>query len=110
MKGNPKDPRSTMRRRGRNVLFRLKVPYICNDCGRSPKILPADAPKDLELAAPYLRTVNQLQVNHINKDIWDNDPYNLEWLCPSCHKIKDKQTAKGVSIRDDDFGYDLDNL
>lgn len=110
MKGTPRDPRSTMRRRGRNVLFRLRLIYACNDCGKSPPILPSDAPKDLQLAAPYLRTVKQLQVNHINKDIWDNDPVNLEWLCPSCHKLKDKQTAKGISIKGDEWGYDLENL
>ena len=110
MKGTPKDPRSTMRRRGRNVLFKLRVPYICNECGRSPEIFPRDAPKDLTMAKPYLRTVKQLQVNHINKDITDNDPSNLEFLCPSCHKLKDKQTPKGVSPVEDSWGYDLDNL
>jgi uncharacterized protein YlaI len=47
-----------------------------------------------------------LQVNHINKDILDNDPVNLEWVCSSCHKLIDSQTEKGVSIKGDEFGYD----
>jgi len=99
-----------MRRRGRAVLFRLGIDYICNDCGKSPPLLPSDAPKHLRLAPLQERSVKQLQVNHINKDIHDNDPVNLEWLCPSCHKFKDQQTAKGVSIKGDEWGWDLENL
>lgn len=110
MKGTPKDPRSTQRKRARKVLFRLGIPYVCNDCEKSPKMLPRDAPRNLELAPVYLRTITGLQANHINKDIMDNDPVNLEWLCPSCHRIKDNQTAKGVSIKDDEWGYGIEDL
>jgi ribosomal protein L37AE/L43A len=110
LKGTPKDPRSTQRKRARALLFRLRIPYICADCGKSPKLRPGDAPKDLELAPRYLRTVSGLQANHINKDIMDNDLANLEWLCPSCHKLKDKQTAKGVSLKEDEWGYGLEDL
>lgn len=46
-----------------------------------------------------------LQANHINKNIMDNDPVNLEWLCASCHKEIDQTTAKGVSVKEDEFGY-----
>lgn len=46
-----------------------------------------------------------LQANHINKNIYDNDPSNLEWLCASCHKERDQQTEKGVSVIDNEFGY-----
>lgn len=35
----------------------------------------------------------------------DNDPVNLEWLCASCHKEIDQTTAKGVSVKEDEFGY-----
>lgn len=50
----------------------------------------------------------QLQVNHINKNVLDNDPVNLEWMCPSCHKYKDSATEKGVSIKgDDEHGYGI---
>jgi len=51
--------------------------------------------------------MGQLQVNHINKDVLDNDPVNLEWLCAGCHKNKDKQTEKGESIVGDEYGYGL---
>ena len=49
--------------------------------------------------------IGTLQVQHINKNIMDNDPANLEWLCASCHKEVDQQTAKGVSTINDKFGY-----
>lgn len=100
------DPRSTQRKRARKVLFRLGLPYMCTDCGKSPKSLPADAPRNLSLAPVGMRTVSGLQCNHINKVILDNDPANLEWLCNSCHKLKDSRTAKGVSVIKDEFGYD----
>lgn len=48
-----------------------------------------------------------LQANHINKDITDNDPVNVEWVCVSCHKYLDMQTEKGVSTKGDEYGYDL---
>ena len=73
-------------------------------------MLPRDAPRNLELAPRWLRDISGLQANHINKDIMDNDPVNLEWLCPSCHRIKDNQTAKGVSIKDDEWGYGIEDL
>jgi len=111
MKGTPKDPRSTQRKRARRLLFRLGLPYVCNECGKSPIHLPDDAPKHLQLAPMSMRTVSQLQANHINKNIHDNDPSNLEWLCPSDHRLKDNLTPKGVSVKGyDDMGYDLDNL
>lgn len=103
----PKDPRSTQRKRARKVLFRTGRPFICADenCGRSPKDgLPKDAPKHLELG-PIDPTMRELQANHINKNIMDNDPVNLEWLCPLHHKRKDMQTEKGVSLVEDEMGY-----
>lgn len=55
--------------------------------------------------------MGSLQVNHINKIIADCDPANLEYLCPSCHKEEDSQTAKGVNpLGPDQFGYGLDLL
>ena len=111
MKGTPKDPRSTQRKRARRILFRAGVDYICVDCGKSPIHLPDDAPKHLRLAPMSMRTVSGLQANHINKDIMDNDLANLEFLCPSCHRLKDNLTPKGVSVKGyDDMGYDLENL
>jgi hypothetical protein len=113
----PMDPRSTQRKRARKVLFRLGVPYICGSphyrpegtwCKRSPtrEQLPRDAPKDLELAGEGKQYASvTLQANHISKNIMDNDEYNLEWVCPSCHKIEDSKTEKGVSQKGDLDGY-----
>lgn len=116
MKDNPKDPRSTGRKRGRAVLQGVGRPYWCRStqnggvneefisgirvgCGRSPTI--KDAP------GGYYPGMAQLQVNHINKNILDNDPVNLEWVCTACHKYLDRQTAPGVSIKGDEFGYGM---
>lgn len=49
--------------------------------------------------------MGELQAQHINKVWSDLDPVNLEWLCPSCHKEEDQQTAPGVSLVEDEFGY-----
>lgn len=49
--------------------------------------------------------MSQLQVNHINKNVLDNDTANLEWVCPQCHKLIDSQTEKGVSTGSEDMGY-----
>lgn len=107
MRGTPKDPRSTQRKRARDVLNRTGRKYFCGSrsdgstspdgCGRSPTL--GDAPGG---TYPGMAT---LQANHINKNIMDNDPANLEWLCPSCHREKDNRTAKGVSVIENEFGY-----
>jgi hypothetical protein len=47
-----------------------------------------------------------LDANHRNKNVLDNDPVNVEWLCRSCHKNYDSQTGKGVSVRGDEHGYE----
>jgi hypothetical protein len=49
----------------------------------------------------------RLECNHINKNILDNDPVNLEWLCPRDHKLTDMQTEKGQSTIDDEHGYGI---
>lgn len=69
------------------------LPY----CGRSPT--EEDAPGG---CWPGMAT---LQVDHKNKNVMDNDPVNLRWACPACHKISDSRTEKGVSIKGDEFGY-----
>lgn len=122
MKTEPKDPRSTGRKRGRAALEAQGRPYWCRSvmdedldqwpdgfktekikgltagCGRSPK--------DPEAPGGYYPAMSELQVNHINKDVLDNDPVNLDWVCPSCHKVIDSQTEKGVSTRTtDEWGY-----
>jgi hypothetical protein len=50
-----------------------------------------------------------LQVDHINKDVMDNDPANLTWACASCHKEQDSKTGKGESRKGDEFGYGKTN-
>lgn len=118
MKDEPLDPRSTGRKRGRAVLEASGRPYFCRSrddgtvniegiflngrlvqvgCGRSPTYEGAPGG-----TYPGMST---LQVNHINKDILDNDPVNLEWVCVSCHKYLDSQTETGVSIKGDEHGY-----
>jgi ribosomal protein L37AE/L43A len=109
-RGTPKDPRSTQRKRARKVLFNSGQPYVCADCGCSPKDLPADAPQNLELAPVGMQTVGSLQADHENKNIMDNDTANLKWRCPSCHKLSDSRTGKGESTKGDEFGYGLENL
>lgn len=103
------DARSTMRRRARGVLETTDRPYFCGSksdgtmdvqewgCGRSPVL--SVAPGGMYPA------MGALQANHINKNIYDNDPSNLEWLCASCHKERDQQTEKGESVLENEFGY-----
>ena len=110
MRGTPKDPRSTQRKRARKILFNAGRDYVCVDCGCSPKILPRDAPRTLKLAPVGKRTVGSLQADHENKNIMDNDLININWRCPSCHKNSDKRTGKGESTKGDEFGYGLENL
>lgn len=103
----PKDPRSTWRKRARAVLQRQgRLEHCeCKDshswhagrlCGWKPE-------------GPTHRG-NQLDVNHINKVLSDIDPANLEALCRRCHREKDRRTAKGVAEDQSDFDYGLDYL
>lgn len=52
-------------------------------------------------------SMGALQVQHANKNVMDNDPANLEWLCASCHKVEDSQTGVGESLKGDEHGYGL---
>lgn len=91
MAKRPKDARSTGRRRGRASLKKAGRPYECEcirddhswhegKCGYTPEKQSRS---------------DTLDVNHKNKNILDNDPANLEWLCRTCHKAIDSQTGKG---------------
>jgi hypothetical protein len=109
MSAEPKDPRSTGRKRGRAVLQKTHRPYFCGAtsdgdvlpgyCGRTPNSSVVDPPGG---CWPGLAG---LQVDHINKNVLDNDPANLTWACPSCHKEVDSKTAVGVSRKDNEYGY-----
>lgn len=63
----------------------------------------------LAIAVPaealYYPGIGALQANHRNKVLEDIDPTNGEWLCASCHKEEDQETAKGVSKYGDEYGY-----
>lgn len=95
---DPKDERSTYRKRARRVLEKAGRSYWCVDCGRSPTV--EDAP------GGHYPGMGALQADHLSKDISDCDPANLEWRCASCHKESDSKTAKGVSALGDQFGYE----
>src|SRR5215831_4564022 len=95
-----KDWRSTGRKRGRAVLEKTNRPYFCGSqsessavregyCGRTP-----DPTVDSPPGGCY-PGMAVLQVDHINKNVRDNDPANLTWACPSCHKEQDSKTEKG---------------
>lgn len=108
-----KDWRSTGRRIGRRVLYANYVEYECNDCHQTTLLPPKDAPKHFDEIWPEEnRTLlSQLQVDHEDKDYTNNDFNNLVWRCPSCHKLHDMQTEKGVStVETESWKPDLTNL
>lgn len=39
----------------------------------------------------------------MNKQLLDNDPANLEWLCSSCHIRKDRKTEIGETTVENQF-------
>ena len=91
------DWRSTGRRKARRVLYHAFVEYKCADCGKTTKEPPKDAPSHFNEIWPEENRVlsSQLQANHLTKDLTINTEDMVEWLCPSCHKLKDSQTEKG---------------
>lgn len=103
-KNKIKDWESTGRRMARRTLYREKVEYSCaySDCGVTSKEAPKDAPADFEEFWPEERRylTYPLQANHMDKDLTNDSLDNLEWLCAPHHKLKDSQTAKGVSTVD----------
>lgn len=119
MKDEPLDPRSTGRKRGRAALEAIGRPYWCRSTDEggvnteyidSVKVGCGRSPSDENAPGGYYTGMGQLQVNHINKKILDNDPVNLEWVCSRCHKYLDRQTAPGESIRGDEYGYGLGSI
>ena len=100
------DWRSTGRRIGRRALYAAYVEYKCQTCGRTVIEPPKDAPRWFEEIWPVERREleSQLQVQHISKDVTNNDLASIKWLCPSCHKIEDSTTEVGEAVETIDFG------
>lgn len=93
------DWRSTGRRKARRELYANYVPYECTDCQISTTKPPMDAPKHFEEIWPEgNRTLeSQLQADHEDKNVQNNDIRNLKWRCPSHHKLHDNLSEKGQS-------------
>lgn len=101
------DWRSTGRRRARRTLFESRQDYACIGCGHTVSTPPVDAPKWFEDIWPEEnRDRTQLQADHKSKDLTNNDIDELCWRCPSCHKLADNTTARGVATETADHGYD----
>lgn len=92
----PKDPRSTGRKRGRRVLEKTDRDYRCECPGGCGSKKCSATPESICGYTPMVQgRADTLDVNHKNKNVLDNDPANLEWLCRPCHRAKDRRTAKG---------------
>lgn len=102
-----KDWRSTGRRKGRRVLYKARVEYCCAfpGCGVTTIEPPSDAPVFFDEIWPtHLRVLTYpLQVNHITKDLTQNEESVLEWLCAPHHKLRDSQTGVGESTMDEAY-------
>lgn len=98
-RGRVKDPRSTGRKRGRKALQKSGRLYRCACTGcNSVRCGARFSSQELCGYSPQEQgRSDTLDVNHKNKNVLDNDPVNLEWLCRACHKMKDKRTEKGVA-------------
>lgn len=95
--GEVRDPRSTGRKRGRKVLQNSGRPYEC-ECRDSSHVWHEGTCGWKPESQSRSET---LDVNHKNKNLLDNDPVNLEWLCRRCHKAIDSRTEKGVMHEDE---------
>lgn len=109
-----KDWRSTGRRRGRNILYRAYVSYECIECGVTSNEPPKDAPSwfadiwPVEEKARQGQTIDsQLQVDHETKDLQDEFEDNLNWRCPTHHKLHDLLSERGESTKQTGGDYDF---
>lgn len=111
-KRTPKDIRSTGRRRGRAALKKAGRVYQCECTGECGKTHVGNEKfPNMCLYTPEKQSRSDtLDVDHINKNLLDNDPVNLKWMCRKygCHKNSDKVTSKGVSRKDNEQGYNLE--
>jgi hypothetical protein len=101
------DWRSTGRRRARRMLFEARIDFSCVGCNATTKVPPKDAPSWFNDIWPEEnRTASQLQADHTTKDVTMNDIDDLCWRCPSCHKIADMATSKGIGQEADPHGIE----
>lgn len=63
----------------RKEMVKVGITYKCSKCGNNGKWL------DEELT---------LQVDHKDDDCFNNEPDNLQFLCPNCHWLKTKKSYK----------------
>jgi hypothetical protein len=110
-----RDWRSTGRRKARRALYASYRDYACEgytnkqgrkiECRKTTIEPPKDAPAWFEEIWPEENRVltSQLQADHLTKDLTINTDEFLEWACPSCHKLKDQQTAKGEATISEDY-------
>lgn len=104
-----KDWRSTGRRKARRSLFQSYVPFKCEDCGKTSKKAPKDAPTWFDEIWPEEKRVldYSLQADHKSKDLTNNEVENLAWRCAPCHKLADNKTSVGEStIKHNFWGND----
>ena len=66
-------PCSQLRRAFREYCEEKGLPIVCSGCKNTGE---------------WMNTVLKLEINHRNSCRSDNDPSNLEWLCPNCHSVK----------------------
>jgi len=87
------------------MLFESRIDYACVDCSVTVSEPPKDAPRWFDEIWPEeKRTASQLQADHMTKDYAMNDVDDLCWRCPSCHKLADIATEKGVAQVEDPHG------
>ena len=99
----PKDARSTQRKRARKVLLESGRDYACECTG----VPGCEHEKPCGYSPNKQSRSDTLDANHINKNLFDLRPSNLEWLCRGCHKRADKRTERGVSTIADEFGTEI---
>ena len=101
------DWRSTGRRKARRTLYNQNMEFKCQDCNKTTKEPPKDAPKHFEDLWPLEKRVlnsRSLQADHVDKDVTNNAIENVTWRCASCHKLADMQSDVGISqTRDEIF-------
>jgi len=104
----PKDARSTGRKRARRVLLKLveqgEREFHC-ECTEESHTWHSSPCGWIPDESRPLGRDNNLDADHRNKDWLDNDPSNLTWLCRKCHRALDRSTQKGESRIDDEYGY-----